>query len=143
MSNFRQRVLKALTNHFADQAVLCSHDANIIDEWRLDSLDVFEAVMILEEEFGIEIEDDEISADAATINQLTELVRKKVDALRHPKVVKSIGGVIFDIEAVDRFEVIDHRSATGKPGRIIVANGMSISISLQDDERTMKVFLAD
>lgn len=42
---------------------------------------------------------------------------------------------------VTRFEVIDHTNKKG--GRIIVERGVKVELSLQDDNRTLKVFLTD
>jgi hypothetical protein len=42
---------------------------------------------------------------------------------------------------VTRFEVIDHTSKKG--GRVLVEKGVKIELSLQDDNRTLKVFLTD
>lgn len=44
-------------------------------------------------------------------------------------------------DKVTRFEVIDHTSE--KLGRILVRYGVSVEVSIQDDGRTMKVFLTD
>jgi hypothetical protein len=40
---------------------------------------------------------------------------------------------------VTRFEVIDH---TGE-GRVLVKNGVKVELSLQDDDRTLKVFITE
>jgi hypothetical protein len=40
-----------------------------------------------------------------------------------------------DTSAVTRFEVID------ETGRVLVKYGVTVELSLQDDERTLKVFL--
>ena len=42
---------------------------------------------------------------------------------------------------VTRFEVIDHSSK--KRGRYVVERGIKVELSLQDDKRTLKVFLTD
>ena len=42
---------------------------------------------------------------------------------------------------VTRFEVIDHK-ANGK-GRILVEREVKVEVSIQDDGKTMKVFLTD
>lgn len=47
----------------------------------------------------------------------------------------------MEIEKVTRFEVIDHTSEL--QGRILVKYGVKVEISIQDDGRTMKVFLTD
>ena len=42
---------------------------------------------------------------------------------------------------VTRFEVIDNTNKKG--GRILVEKGIKIELSLQDDNRTLKVFITD
>lgn len=47
----------------------------------------------------------------------------------------------MNTEKITRFEVIDHTSEL--QGRILVKYGVKVEISIQDDGRTMKVFLTD
>ena len=47
----------------------------------------------------------------------------------------------MNTEKITRFEVIDHTSEF--QGRILVKYGVKVEISIQDDGRTMKVFLTD
>lgn len=47
----------------------------------------------------------------------------------------------METEKITRFEVIDHTSEF--QGRILVKCGVRVEISIQDDGRTMKVFLTD
>lgn len=42
-----------------------------------------------------------------------------------------------------RFEVIDHRSAASAPGRTLLARHAQVSLSIQDNGTTLKVFLND
>jgi hypothetical protein len=42
---------------------------------------------------------------------------------------------------VTRFEVIDHTSKAR--GRVVVEYGVKVEVSIQDDGRTMKVFLTN
>jgi hypothetical protein len=48
-----------------------------------------------------------------------------------------------DVTEVTRFEVIDHRRESSPAGRVIVAYDVQVEFSLQDQERTLKVFLSD
>lgn len=48
---------------------------------------------------------------------------------------------IQTIDKVTRFEVIDHTKK--KRGRIVVEYGVKVEVSIQDDGKTMKVFLTD
>lgn len=52
----------------------------------------------------------------------------------------------MDVSKVTRFEVIDHRKEAfehGLAGRALVKNDIKIKLSLQDDGRTLKVFMDD
>jgi len=57
-------------------------------------------------------------------------------------------GFPMDTSRVTRFEVIDHTDgdfvfyASG-PGRSVVGNGVTVELSLQDEGRTLKVFLTN
>ena len=44
-------------------------------------------------------------------------------------------------KSITRFEVIDHTSK--KRGRIVVEYNVNVELSLQDDNKTLKVFLTD
>ena len=44
-------------------------------------------------------------------------------------------------KSITRFEVIDHTSKKG--GRIVVEYNVNVELSLQDDNKTLKVFLTD
>jgi hypothetical protein len=50
---------------------------------------------------------------------------------------------VLDIttKSVTRFEVIDHTSK--KRGRIVVEYNVNVELSLQDENRTLKVFLTN
>jgi hypothetical protein len=48
---------------------------------------------------------------------------------------------IQPIDKVTRFEVIDHTKK--QRGRIVVEYGVKVEVSIQDDGKTMKVFLTD
>ena len=42
---------------------------------------------------------------------------------------------------VTRLEVIDHRAVAVPRGRVLVERGIRVELSLQDDLRTLKVFI--
>ena len=48
----------------------------------------------------------------------------------------------MNMEKVTRFEVIDH-TTDGSQGRVLVQYDVVVQLSLQDDGRTLKVFLGD
>lgn len=47
------------------------------------------------------------------------------------------------LDNVTRFEVIDHTLVADPVGRIVVKYDVKVELSLQDDGRTLKVFLRD
>lgn len=61
--------------------------------------------------------------------------------------ISSLGAIFPDCPAVTRFEAIDHTkglaSISPTSVRAVVAYGISAELSLQDDGRTLKVFLTD
>ncbi|HPC80082.1 MAG TPA: acyl carrier protein [Fervidobacterium sp.] len=52
-------------------------DSHIIEDLGADSLDAFDLVMILEDEFGIKLEDDEIER-MLTVKDILDLLMEKV-----------------------------------------------------------------
>lgn len=52
-------------------------DADLIKEYEVDSISLLDFIMTLEEEFNIEIEDEEIN-ELKTANNIIALVEKKV-----------------------------------------------------------------
>lgn len=55
----RARIDKIIAEHLATDPEKVVPDASLIDDLLADSLDIVELVMAFEEEFGIEITDDE------------------------------------------------------------------------------------
>lgn len=53
-------------------------EQNFRGDLKMDSLDKVEAIMLVEKEFSIDIEDDEFD-DLQTVNQLVDIVNKKVN----------------------------------------------------------------
>ena len=51
----------------------------------------------------------------------------------------------MDVANVTRFEVVDWRGtkSAGVDTRVLTAHGVRVELSLQDDGRTLKVFLRD
>lgn len=53
-------------------------DANLVDTYGIDSVNLFEIVVGLEDEFGISVADADLSTDTfATINDIAALVKRK------------------------------------------------------------------
>jgi hypothetical protein len=63
--------------------------------------------------------------------------RLKVDVAMLEGQVRQLSEKQSNFDQVTRFEVI------GKNGRQLVEHGVSVTASLQDDDRTLKIFLTD
>ena len=59
MSDIAERVKKIVVEHLGVEAAQVKEDAKFIDDLGADSLDTVELVMAFEEEFGIEIPDED------------------------------------------------------------------------------------
>jgi len=70
MSDIAERVKKIVVEHLGVEAAQVKEDAKFIDDLGADSLDTVELVMAFEEEFGIEIPDE----DAEKITRVKEAV---------------------------------------------------------------------
>ena len=70
MSETGDRVKKIVVEHLGVEADKVTEDASFIDDLGADSLDIVELVMAFEEEFGIEIPDE----DAEKITRVKEAV---------------------------------------------------------------------
>jgi acyl carrier protein len=70
MSDVAERVKKIVVEHLGVDADKVVESANFIDDLGADSLDTVELVMAFEEEFGIEIPDE----DAEKITRVKEAV---------------------------------------------------------------------
>jgi acyl carrier protein len=70
MSDVAERVKKIVVEHLGVEADKVTENASFIDDLGADSLDTVELVMAFEEEFGIEIPDE----DAEKITRVKEAV---------------------------------------------------------------------
>ena len=59
MNETADRVKKIVVEHLGVEADKVTEDASFIDDLGADSLDIVELVMAMEEEFGIEIPDED------------------------------------------------------------------------------------
>ena len=82
MTDTHARFLKVFTDHFG---VIETPEADPLDailerDFVFDSLDPIELSMLLEEEFGVELSDDEVAnfATDATLRQILELIEGKL-----------------------------------------------------------------
>lgn len=88
---------------------------------------------------GMDILDQaEAELDAAHAALTAELARLVADVERMREAVTGA-----DVLRVTRFEVIDYRRGAPDPGRAFQAHGCSVTLSVQDEGRTLKVFVDD
>ncbi|WP_245513806.1 MULTISPECIES: acyl carrier protein [unclassified Mesorhizobium] len=76
----RDRITKIVVDYLGVDAEKVTDTAGFIDDLGADSLDQVELVMAFEEEFGIEIPDDEMLS-ILTVGDAISYVGKKVAAL--------------------------------------------------------------
>ena len=84
MSDIGEQVQKITVEHLGVYPDKVTPQANFIDDFGVDSLDVVELVMAIEDEFGVEIPDE----DAEKFNTVQ-------DAIRYIKAAKGQGGVRY------------------------------------------------
>ena len=76
MSDVADRVKKIVVEHLGVEAEKVSDNASFIDDLGADSLDTVELVMAFEEEFDIEIPDEE-AEDITTVSDAVRYIRDK------------------------------------------------------------------
>jgi len=60
------------------EAAAIPDDANLMETYGIDSVNLFEIVVGLEDEFGISLEEEDFSVEAfSTVNGIAELVARK------------------------------------------------------------------
>jgi acyl carrier protein len=79
MPTIEERIKPILAAQFCKEIDEIDLSANIAEKYESDSLDLVEVTMTVEDEFGIEIPDDDMFA-VKTGQQLIDLVRAKVPA---------------------------------------------------------------
>ena len=72
----KQMIVERLFLNIAPEDM--ADDANLMETYGIDSVNLFEIVVGLEDEFGISLEDEDFSVETfATINSIAELVDRK------------------------------------------------------------------
>ena len=79
IKNFVLNYFTSKTNKKQNE-LLC--DSSYFDENYIDSLGVFELISTLEDEYNFEFDDDDFqNRDFVTINGISQIIEKKIDAL--------------------------------------------------------------
>ena len=79
MSDVLERVKKIVVEHLDVEAEKVTENASFIDDLGADSLDIVELVMAFEEEFGVEIPDDQVE-NITTVGMATSYIEKNAEA---------------------------------------------------------------
>jgi acyl carrier protein len=79
-TTIQQRVNDILAEQLGVELNVLTPEANLVDDLGADSLDVVELVMALEEEFGVEIPDEEVE-NIRTIRDVTEYIARHAAAV--------------------------------------------------------------
>ena len=77
MSDIQERVMKIVVDHLDKQPDEVSLEASFMDDLGADSLDTVELVMAFEEEFGIEITDENAN-EIRTVADAVSFIEKAV-----------------------------------------------------------------
>ena len=70
------KLVEILEEFLSIQAQDLSPDTSFKDDLALDSLDLYELVVILEEEFNVEIPSDRLSSEIDTIEDLIRILKE-------------------------------------------------------------------
>ena len=73
--NIEDRVKKIVSHQFSKSLNLIENNSSFIDDLGGDSLDTVELVMAIEEEFGLEIIDDDV-LKILTVSQAVDYIKK-------------------------------------------------------------------
>ncbi len=79
MDALNERVNTLITDQLGVDRKSLTPEANLLDDLGADSLDVVELVMALEEEFGIEVPDDDVE-NIRTIGDIVQYVEARAQA---------------------------------------------------------------
>ena len=80
MSTVEERVKKIVAEQLGVKDEEVTSDASFVDDLGADSLDTVELVMALEEEFGIEVPDDDVES-IRTVSDVVEYMTARVEAV--------------------------------------------------------------
>ncbi|MEE8314483.1 MAG: acyl carrier protein [Myxococcota bacterium] len=79
MEALNERVNTLVTDQLGVDRKSLTPEANLLDDLGADSLDVVELVMALEEEFGIEVPDDDVE-NIRTISDIVQYIEARAQA---------------------------------------------------------------
>ncbi|HID16046.1 MAG TPA: acyl carrier protein [Candidatus Atribacteria bacterium] len=75
-SKLLEQVVDVIADTLSVKKEAINEDTNLVDDIQVDSLDMVDLVLAIEQEFGIEIKDEDITPDIKTIKDVVELLEK-------------------------------------------------------------------
>ena len=78
MTNTNKRLVKVISEQMGCEPHTITAEADLVKDLGMDSLDTLEAAMAIEDEFGIEITDEELEG-LRTVAQVQALVERKCE----------------------------------------------------------------
>lgn len=78
MDSIESKIRHFIAEHLCVDPNKVTDDANLLDDLGADSLDAIELVMLFEEEFGLEIEDEEFEK-CQTVGKVVNLLKSKIN----------------------------------------------------------------
>ena len=75
-SKLLEQVVDVIADTLSVKKEAINEDTNLVDDLQVDSLDMVDLVLAIEQEFGIEIKDEDITPDIKTIKDVVELLEK-------------------------------------------------------------------
>ncbi|NOZ93037.1 acyl carrier protein [bacterium 3DAC] len=71
-----QQVIEVIADTLSVKKEAIKEDTNLVEELGVDSLDMVDLVLAMEQEFGIEIKDEDITPDIKTVRDIVALLGK-------------------------------------------------------------------
>jgi len=75
-SKLLEQVIDVIADTLSVKKEAINENTNLVDDLQVDSLDMVDLVLAIEQEFGIEIKDEDITPDIKTIKDVVELLEK-------------------------------------------------------------------
>ena len=75
-SKLLEQVIEVIADTLSVKKEAINEETNLVDDLQVDSLDMVDLVLAIEQEFGIEIKDEDITPDIKTIRDVVELLEK-------------------------------------------------------------------
>jgi len=75
-SKLLEQVIEVIADTLSVKKEAINEETNLVDDLQVDSLDMVDLVLAIEQEFGIEIKDEDITPDIKTIKDVVELLEK-------------------------------------------------------------------